>query len=136
MASPITGRNGQLKVDQSVGANGSASTVANLTTFDIQQTRDKTEVTSFGDSTKTYIAGLADASGSFSGFWDSAGGLQAVADGNARKFYLYPQAGSAHVATYWSGTATFDVSTSLSVGGAAEVSGSWSAATSVTYTQA
>jgi hypothetical protein len=131
VASPITGRNGQLKVDQSAGANGSASTVANLTTFDIQQTRDKTEVTSFGDTTKTYVAGLADASGSFSGYWDSAGGLQAVADGVARKFYLYP---STTVQTsYWFGTATFDITVSTSVGGAVEVSGSWSAATPVSY---
>ena len=131
MASPITGRNGQLKVDQSVGANGSAATVANLTTFDIQQTRDKTEVTAFGDSTKTYIAGLADAAGSFSGFWDSAGGLQAVADGNARKFYLYPTTSDA--TKYWFGTATFDITVSTSVGGAVEASGSWAAATSVAY---
>lgn len=131
MASPITGRNGQLKVDQSVGANGSASTVANLTTFDIQQTRDKTEVTSFGDTTKTYIAGLADASGSFSGFWDSAGGLQKVADGVARAFYLYPT--TTDTTKYWFGTATFDITVSTSVGGAVEASGSWAAATSVSY---
>ena len=131
MASPITGRNGQLKVDQSVGANGSAATVANLTSFDIQQNRDRTEVTSFGDSTKTYIAGLADASGSFSGFWDSAGGLQKVADGNARSFYLYPT--TSDTTKYWYGTATFDITVSTSVGGAVEASGSWAAATSVAY---
>lgn len=131
MASPITGRNGQLKVDQSAGANGSASTVANLTQFDIQQTRDKTDVTSFGDTTKTYVAGLADASGSFSGFWDSAGGLQAVADGVARKFYLYPSTTDA--TKYWFGTGTFDITVSTSVGGAVEASGSWAAATSVSY---
>ena len=131
MASPITGRNGQLKVDQSVGANGSASTVANLTTFDIQQTRDKTEVTSFGDTTKTYIAGLADASGSFSGFWDSAGGLPRGAAANARAFYLYPT--TSDTTKYWFGTATFDITVSTSVGGAVEASGSWAAATSVSY---
>lgn len=131
MASPITGRNGQLKVDQSAGANGSASTVANLTTFDIQQTRDKTEVTAFGDGSKVYVAGLADASGSFSGFWDSAGGLQAVADGLARKFYIYPT--TTDTTKYWYGTATFDITVSTSVGGAVEVSGSWAAATPVSY---
>ena len=131
MASPITGRNGQLKVDQSAGANGSASTVANLTTFDIQQTRDKTEVTAFGDGSKVYVAGLADASGSFSGFWDSAGGLQAVADGVARKFYIYPS--TTDTTKYWFGTGTFDITVSTSVGGAVEASGSWSASTPVSY---
>jgi hypothetical protein len=137
VASPITGRNGRLYVDISSAANGAAVPISNLNSFSISQTSDRTEVTSFGDTTKVYVAGLKDATGDFSGFLDVAGTLtQYVADGNARKFYLYPQSGSAHVATYWSGTATFDVSTSLSVGGAAEVSGSWSAATSVTYTQA
>lgn len=132
MASPITGRNGRLMVDQSAGANGSATTVANLTSFDIQQTRDKTEVTSFGDLTKVYVAGLADASGSFSGFYDSSGTLQKnVADGNARSFYLYPS--TTINTSYWFGTATFDITTSTSVGGAVEVSGSWAAATSVSY---
>ena len=131
MASPITGRNGQLKVDQSSGANGSAVTVANLTTFDIQQTRDRTEVTSFGDASKVYVSGLADAAGSFSGFWDSAGGLQAVADGNARKMYLYPT--SSDATKYFFGTCTFDITVSTSVGGAVEASGSWAAATPVTY---
>jgi len=131
VASPITGRNGQLKVDQSSGANGSAVTVANLNTFDIQQNRDRTEVTSFGDTSKVFVAGLADASGSFSGFWDSAGGLQAVADGNARKFYLYPTTSDA--TKYWFGTATFDITVSTSVSGAVEASGSWAAATSVAY---
>lgn len=136
MASPITGRNGRLYVDISVGANGAAVPLSNLNSFSISQTSDRTEVTSFGDTTKTYVAGLKDASGDFAGFLDVAGTLtQYVADGNPRKFYLYPQSGTAHVATYWSGTATFDVSTSLSVSGAAEVSGSWAASTSVTYTQ-
>ena len=131
MASPITGRNGQLKVDQSVGANGSAATVANLTSFDIQQTRDKTEVTSFGDLSKVYVAGLADASGSFSGFHDTAGGLQKVADGNARAMYLYPT--STDTTKYFFGTCTFDITVSTSVGGAVEASGSWAASTPVTY---
>ena len=78
-----------------------------------------------------HVAGLADASGSFSGFWDSAGGLQKVADGNARSFYLYPTTSDA--TKYWFGTATFDITVSTSVGGAVEASGSWSAATSVAY---
>lgn len=131
MASPITGRNGRLMVDQSAGANGSATTVANLTSFDIQQTRDKTEVTAFGDASKVYVSGLADASGSFSGFHDTAGGLQRVADGVARAMYLYPT--TSDTTKYWFGTATFDITVSTSVGGAVEASGSWAAATPVTY---
>lgn len=137
MAAPITGRNGRLYIDTSAAANGSAQPVSNLNSFSVNQTSDRTEVTSFGDTTKAYVAGLRDAQGDFSGFWDAAGTLtQYVADGVARKFYLYPQAGSAHVGTYWFGTATWDLTTTQTVGGAVESSGSWAASTSVNYVQA
>lgn len=137
MAAPITGRNGRFYVDTSSAANGSAVPIVNLNSFSINQTADRTEVTSFGDTTKAYVAGLRDAQGDFSGFWDSAGTLtQYVADGVARKFYLYPQSASAHVGTYWFGTATFDLTTTQTVGGAVESSGSWAAASSVGYVQA
>jgi hypothetical protein len=139
VASPITGRNGRLYVDVSAAANGSATPVANLNSFSVNQTTDRTEVTSFGDQTKTYIVGLKDAQGDFSGFWDPDGTLtryvtDAVSGG--RKFYIYPQSGSAHVGTYWFGTGHFDLTTTQTVGGAVEVSGSWAAATSVGYVQA
>jgi hypothetical protein len=137
VAAPITGRNGRLYIDSSSAANGSAVPIANLNSFSVNQTADRTEVTSFGDTTKTFVAGLKDAQGDFSGFWDADGTLtRYVADGVARKFYLYPQAGSAHQGTYWFGTATFDLTTTLTVGGAAESSGSWAASTSVNYVQA
>ena len=136
MASPITGRNGRFYVDISSAANGSATPIANLNSFSINQTADRTETTSFGDSSKVYVAGLRDAQGDFSGFWDADGTLtRYVADGVGRKFYIYPQSGSAHVGTYWFGTATFDLTTTQTVGGAVEVSGSWSAASSVGYVQ-
>jgi len=106
VAAPITGRNGRLYVDTSAAANGSAQPISNLNSFSVNQTASRTEVTSFGDQTLTYVAGLKDAQGDFSGFWDADGTLtRYVADGVARKFYLYPQAGSAHVGTYWFGTA-------------------------------
>jgi len=136
MASPITGRNGRFYIDSSAAASGSAAPVANLNTFSVNQTSDRTEVTAFGDTTKTYVAGVKDAQGDFAGFWDAAGDLtRYVSDGVARKFYLYMQAGSSHVGTYFFGTATFDISLSQGVGGASEVSGSWAAATSVGYIQ-
>ena len=137
MAAPITGRNGRLYVDTSAAANGSAQPISNLNSFSINQTASRTEVTSFGDQTLTYVAGLRDAQGDFGGFWDADGTLtRYVSDGVARKFYLYPQSGSAHVGTYWYGTATFDLTTTQTVGGAVESSGSWAAATSVGYVQA
>ena len=65
MAAPITGRNGRLYVDTSAAANGSAQPISNLNSFSINQTASRTEVTSFGDQTLTYVAGLKDAQGDF-----------------------------------------------------------------------
>lgn len=130
MALPISGRNGALYIDQSAGANGSASSVANLNKFQISQSRDKISTDAFGNTTKTYVVGLADASLSFDGFWDSAGGLSAVADGLARKFYLYADTAQSK---YWFGQMYFDITTSSEVNGVVSVTGSGSAATSVSY---
>ena len=131
MALPISGRNGALYIDQSANASGSAASVANLNKFQLSQTRDKISTDAFGNTTKTYVVGLADASLSFDGFWDSAGGLSAVADGLARKFYLYPTTGD--TTKYWFGQMYFDITTSSEVNGVVSVSGSGSAATSVSY---
>jgi hypothetical protein len=139
LSAPIAGRNGRLYVDTSAAADGSAQPIANLNSFSVNQTTDRIETTAFGDQTKTYQVSLKDAQGDFSGFWDPDGTLTQYVTDNVtagRKFYLYPQAGSAHVGTYWFGTGHFDLTTTLTVGGAAEVSGSWAAATSVGYVQA
>jgi len=131
MATPITGRKGRLYADTSVAANAAATPIANLNSWSINQTTDRTEVTAFGDTTKTYIAGLRDASGDFGGFWDTDGVLYNTTDGNSRKFYLYEN-NENNATNYWYGTATFDITTNGTVGGAVEVSGSWAAATAVT----
>jgi hypothetical protein len=119
--------------DISSTGNGSAVAIANLNTWDISQATDRTETTAFGDETKTYVSGLRDASGSFGGFWDTDGGLYNMTDGTPRKFYLYE---SSALSSYWFGTATFDISTTGTVGGAVEVSGSWAASTNIQRVQA
>src|SRR6476620_6104214 len=71
---------------------------------------DKANVTALGDSNQVYVAGLPDASGDFSGFFDSATAqtYTAATDGLARKFYLYPDTSTA--TTYWFGTVLPDFS--------------------------
>lgn len=127
------GRNGRLYV--AITSGGTAEPVAYLNNWDIQFTVDNVEVTSFGDTNKVYVAGLPDASGSFSGFYDSSSAqlYTAATDGVARNFYLYPDTADA---TYWYGTALFDFSVSSSVDGAVGVSGNWNAASSVQKVQA
>jgi hypothetical protein len=136
----IHGRNGALYVDPSAAANGSAAIVAQMADFSIEQARDRVETTSFGDTTKTYVAGLADASGTINGFYnDTSNSIFTIADGASRAFYIYVDASStANMAPisgsgkgYWYGRGTFDVSTTSGTGDAAKVTLNWAAASSV-----
>lgn len=125
----IHGRKGRLYVD--LTGSGSAEPVAYLSMFSIDFASDRVDVTALGDSNKTYVQGLSDASGSYSGFYDTASAqlYTAATDGAARKFYLYPTTDTA--GTYWFGTAFFDFNTSGGVDKAAEIGGSFQAASSV-----
>lgn len=92
---------------------------------------DKADVTAMGDNNKVYVAGLPDASGDFSGFYDDATNQTYLAaiDGLPRKFYLYP---STSLSTqYWFGTILPDFSVDGGVGDSVKVKASWNAASSI-----
>lgn len=136
----IHGRNGALYADQSAAANSTCTIVAYVSDYTVNQSRDRQEVTALGDASKVYLAGLPDASGTANAFYDDAGaGMYSIADGVARKFYKYVDASStANMAPisgsgkgYWYGTATFDVSSTVSVNDAVKATVNWSAASSV-----
>lgn len=131
MAAPIHGRKGRLYVGLA-SSSASAEPIANLRSFSVDFSTDDVEVTTFGDTNKTYVSGLPDAAGSFAGFYDSASAqlYTAATDGDARRFYLYPTTGS--TGTYFFGTAIFDFSIDQGVDDAVKVSGNWKAASSVT----
>lgn len=122
------GRNGRLYLGIATSASAPES-VAFLSSWSAQFNTDTSEVTAFGDTNKTYVAGLPDAQGSFSGFWDdaTAQSYTAASDGDARKFYLYPDVTNAPT-IYWYGTAFFDFSVDTPVDGPITVSGNWRAA--------
>lgn len=128
--SRLAGRSGRLYVGLATSA-AAAEPVTFLRQWSIDFTTDDIEVTAFGDSNKVYVAGLPDASGAFSGFYDDATAqlYTAATDGAARRFYLYPT--TADVLEYFWGTATFDFSVEAAVDGAVTVAGSWKAATAV-----
>lgn len=63
----LHGRNGQI----AIGASSPETVIGSLSAWTINFTRDKVDVTSFGDTNKTYLAGLKDVSGSFEGFFDT-----------------------------------------------------------------
>lgn len=123
----IAGRDGALYAN--ITSGGTAEPIAYLSTWSVDFQTEKFDVTAFGDSTKTYVAGLADFSGQYAGFYDTATAqlYTAATDGVARKFYLYPTRNTA--TTYWFGTAFFDFSISTPVDGPVEISGGFNAAT-------
>jgi hypothetical protein len=109
-----------------------AEPVPFLASWSISFETEKEEVTAFGDQNKVYVAGLPDASGEFSGFYDDATAqtYTAAVDGLARKFYLYPDA--TNNTKYFWGAILPDFSVNAAVGGAVEISASWNAASAIT----
>jgi hypothetical protein len=116
----------------SITSGGTAEPIAFLNSWSINFQTDKAEVTAFGDANKVYVAGLPDASGEFSGFYDNATAqtYTAATDGVARKFYLYPS--TSQNTQYWFGEILPDFAVNGAVGGAVEVSSSWNASSAIT----
>lgn len=123
----IAGRNAAIYLGATTSAAASPLTYQN--SWSISFTTDKIDVTSFGDSTKTYVTGIADATGDLAGFYDDASAqtYTAAIDGLSRRFYLYPN--SNLPGQYFFGTVFADMNINSSVSGAVEVSATWNAAT-------
>lgn len=127
----VHGRRGRLYV--SIASDtAAAEPVTFISKWSINFSTDNVDVTAIGDSNKTYVAGLPDASGSFSGWYDDATAqtYTAGSDGLARRFYLYPTT-PANTGPYFFGTGLFDFSAEADVGSAVSVSGDWQAASLV-----
>jgi hypothetical protein len=126
----IAGRNATIYMGIASSA-ALASPVAYMAKFTINSASDKIEVTAFGDTSKVYVAGLPDASGAFSGFYDDASAQTYTAsqDGQARKMYIYPSTLTA--TQYFFGTVLVDFALDAGVSDAATVAANWSAATPV-----
>lgn len=73
------------------GAKGSGGVrVATKTEWTLQRNRDYVDATVFGDTNKTYLAGLPNVQGTFSGFLDTSGDLLlSAATSDAQEIYLY-----------------------------------------------
>jgi hypothetical protein len=63
----VHGRHGQIQM----GASSPMAVIGSLNAWSVSFTRDKVDVTSFGDTNKTYLSGLKDVSGTFAGFFDT-----------------------------------------------------------------
>jgi hypothetical protein len=127
----IHGRNGRVFLGIS-SDTATAEPMPFLASFTISFETEKAEVTAFGDANKVYVAGLPDASGEFSGFYDDSTNqtYTAAVDGLPRKFYLYPSINDA--STYFFGTIFPDFSVESSVTDAVSITSTWNAATAIT----
>jgi hypothetical protein len=126
----IHGRNGRIYM--AVASGGTASPLPFFANWSINFATDKVEVTAMGDTNKVYVAGLPDASGEFSGFYDDATAqtYTAAVDGVQRAFYLYPSL--LNTSQYFYGYILPDFNVSGGVGGAVEVTASWNASSAIT----
>src|SRR6266498_2392884 len=129
----IHGRNGRVYMGLA-SQTAVATPLPFFASWSIKFETDKEEVTALGDPNKVYVAGLPDASGEFSGFFDDATNqtYDAAVDGVKRKFYLYPNTVGAGTGNYFYGEIFPDFSVNGAVGGAVEVSSSWNAAGPIT----
>lgn len=107
---------------------GGAAVTVTLSEWNLDMSTDRYEVTSFGDANKTYVQGLPNLEGSFSGFWDHAETtlFVAAAASGAVNVYLYPSTDALGI--YWYGTAFIDAGINVGVSAAVAINGSFAAA--------
>jgi hypothetical protein len=120
------GKNAAVYVSQT--GTGVAVPVLNLSKWSLNRDTDTAETTSFGETNKTYVQGLADLKGSISGFWDSASDplYSAGNSSDGVKMYLYPDRLNAPT-VYDYGPAWLNTSIDVDVNGAVTLSGNFMA---------
>lgn len=132
--SRIHGRNGQVYLGVTTGA--AAQPLAYVADWTINFATAKVDVTALGDSNLIWVAGLPDATGDFTGFYDTATSqtYTAAIDGQPRNFYLYPSLiglQGANPGQYFFGIILPDFTTSGGVAAAVTFKSSWNAAGTV-----
>ena len=132
--SRIHGRNGIVYLG--VNPADAASPMAFLSDWSINFSVAKVDVTCMGDQNLIWVAGLPDASGDFSGFFDTATAQTYVAavDGLPRNMYLYPS--TASPGQFFSGMVLPDYSLGSGVQAAVALSVTWNSVGPVTRTSA
>jgi hypothetical protein len=125
----IHGRKGQIEIGSAdEGSPGQVTALGSLNGWALNFTRDKVDVTSFGDDNKTYLAGLKDVSGTFEGFFDTDY-IKALDDASesATGAYIKISPSLDYDDYHYSGPCWLDYSVTGTVNDAVKVSGSISA---------
>lgn len=135
--SRIHGRNGIAYV--AITGNGTnlttdvASPMAFLSDWSVNFVVNKVDVTAMGDQNLIWVSGLPDASGDFTGFYDTATAQTYVAatDGQPRNFYLYPSTLPSQINQYFFGQILPDYAVTGGVTAAVSIKSTWNAATRI-----
>jgi hypothetical protein len=124
------GRNGSVYLGVTNGA--AASPCAFQSSWTLNKTVAKVDVTAFGDANLIYVSGLPDSSGDFGGFWDDATmqTYSAAVDGLSRNMYLYPDITNAPN-VYFFGLILPDFATDGAVAGPINFKSTWNAASRI-----
>jgi hypothetical protein len=124
----IHGKKGSVMIDPTGGATTVA--VASLNEWSLDMSKDRVDVTCFGDTNKQKVVGLPDYSGTFGGFWDSTTSRTAVVAvilGDVTPMLkLLPS--TLEPTYFFSGLANLDGSIKVSATGAVSISGKFDAA--------
>lgn len=84
----LHGKNGAIYLGGAKGSGGIK--VATKSSWNLQRNRDYVDATVFGEANKTYLAGLPNVQGSFSGILDVSGDLLLnAATSDSQTMYLY-----------------------------------------------
>jgi len=114
-------------------ATGVATSCIKLSAWTLNRATDTFDITSFGDSNKTYVQGLPDLKGTLTGFWDDSETkpFAGASSSTGVKLYLYPDITNSPT-KYAYGTAWLNASIETPVGGAVKLTGNFVAAASWT----
>ena len=123
-------------VYMAINSGGTAQPLAYVSSWTVNFNVAKVDVTALGDTNLVWVAGLPDATGDFSGFYDTATAqtYAAAVDGQPRNFYLYPSLlglQGANPGQYFFGTILPDFSTTGGVAAAVTFKSAWNAASQV-----
>lgn len=112
-------------------ATGVATTCIKLNAWTLDRATDTYDVTSFGDTNKTYVQGLPDLKGTLSGSWDDSETkpFAGASSSTGVKLYLYPDITNS-ATKYAYGTAWLNASIETPVAGAVKLTANFVAAAS------
>lgn len=125
----LHGKNGAIYLG---GPKGTGTKVATKTEWSLQRNRDYVDATVFGDTNKTYLAGLPNIQGNYAGLLDTSGDLLfSASTSDALLIHLYaddvasPAVLVAHGSGFLDASITASITDAVKITGEFRASGNW-----------